>query len=234
MDEKNKKNKWKNKKILGCILTVIIMVATAAGIYFYMNRFDPVRYVQAVLDVSYKEETEEYSKMTGTSRKEAEAVFEKNLDVTMEKFHSSAISEELEKKYRILFTQIVRQVNYQIGESEKQKDGSYIVELEIRPVTLFSDTYETFQSRAEEYAQLITNKVMKGMEIPSEEEMQGQVYQIYYDVLNEALQEGIRYGDKKKLKLHVEKGEDGAYEIREKDRRKLDQLLVENAGKNSA
>ena len=93
MDEKNKKNKWKNKKILGCILTVIIMVATAAGIYFYMNRFDPVRYVQAVLDVSYKEKTEEYSKMTGTSRKEAEAVFEKNLDVTMEKFHSSAISE---------------------------------------------------------------------------------------------------------------------------------------------
>ena len=172
--------------------------------------------------------------MGGTSRKEAEAVFEKNLDVTMEKFHSSAISEELEKKYRILFTQIVRQVNYQIGESEKQKDGSYIVELEIRPVTLFSDTYETFQSRAEEYAQSITNKVMKGMEIPSEEEMQGQVYQIYYDVLNEALQEGIRYGDKKKLKLHVEKGEDGAYEIREKDRRKLDQLLVENAGKNSA
>ena len=224
MDEKNKKNKWKSKKILGCILTVIIMVAAAAGIYFYMNRFDPVRYVQAVLDVSYKEKTEEYSKMTGTSRKEAEAVFEKNLDVTMEKFHSSAISEELEKKYRILFTQIVRQVNYQIGESEKQKDGSYIVELEIRPVTLFSDTYETFQSRAEEYAQSITNKVMKGMEIPSEED----------DVLNEALQEGIRYGDKKKLKLHVEKGEDGAYEIREKDRRKLDQLLVENAGKNSA
>ena len=223
MDEKNKKNKWKSKKILGCILTVIIMVAAAAGIYFYMNRFDPVRYVQAVLDVSYKEKTEEYSKMTGTSRKEAEAVFEKNLDVTMEKFHSSAISEELEKKYRILFTQIVRQVNYQIGESEKQKDGSYIVELEIRPVTLFSDTYETFQSRAEEYAQSITNKVMKGMEIPSED-----------DVLNEALQEGIRYGDKKKLKLHVEKGEDGAYEIREKDRRKLDQLLVENAGKNSA
>ena len=139
-----------------------------------------------------------------------------------------------DRKYRILFTQIVRQVNYQIGESEKQKDGSYIVELEIRPVTLFSDTYETFQSKAEEYAQSITNEVMKGMEIPSEEEMQGQVYQIYYDVLNEALQEGIRYGDKKKLKLHVEKGEDGAYEIREKDRRKLDQLLVENAGKNSA
>ena len=43
MDEKNKKNKWKSKKILGCILTVIIMVAAAAGIYFYMNRFDPVK-----------------------------------------------------------------------------------------------------------------------------------------------------------------------------------------------
>ena len=78
MDEKNKKNKWKNKKILGCILTVIIMVATAAGIYFYMNRFDPVRYVQAVLDVSYKEETEEYSKMTGTSRNSIHQLFRRN------------------------------------------------------------------------------------------------------------------------------------------------------------
>ena len=38
MDEKNKKNKWKSKKILGCILTVIIMVAAAAGIYFYTPR----------------------------------------------------------------------------------------------------------------------------------------------------------------------------------------------------
>ena len=27
MDEKNKKNKWKSKKILGCILTVIITVS---------------------------------------------------------------------------------------------------------------------------------------------------------------------------------------------------------------
>ena len=39
MDEKNKKNKWKSKKILGCILTVIIMVAAAAGIYFYTPRY---------------------------------------------------------------------------------------------------------------------------------------------------------------------------------------------------
>ena len=32
MDEKNKKNKWKNKKILGCILTVIIKLPTSDGI----------------------------------------------------------------------------------------------------------------------------------------------------------------------------------------------------------
>ena len=73
------------------------------------------------------------------------------------------------------------------------------------------------------------------MEIPSEEEMQGQVYQIYYDVLNEALQEGIRYGDKKKLEAPCRKRERTEHmRSGKKDRRKLDQLLVENAGKNSA
>ena len=110
---RRKRDQYKKYVMFG-----VAAVAAAAGIYFYMNRFDPVRYVQAVLDVSYKEKTEEYSKMTGTSRKEAEAVFEKNLDVTMEKFHSSAISEELEKKYRILFTQIVSRL---IIRSEKVK-----------------------------------------------------------------------------------------------------------------
>ena len=42
------------------ILAAVIVIAAAAagGIWLYMNRFDPEAYVKAVLDVSYKKETE--------------------------------------------------------------------------------------------------------------------------------------------------------------------------------
>ena len=159
MDEKNKKNKWKSKKILGCILTVIIMVAAAAGIYFYMNRFDPVRYVQAVLDVSYKNKTTLYQEVADVSEKEAKAVFEKNLDATMQGFDASDMPDSLKGKYRELFGEIAKKVNYTVGEAQKEKDGTYIVSVKVKPITLFTDTYDLFLSRAEQYAKEVTDHV---------------------------------------------------------------------------
>ena len=51
---------------------VILVAAAAAGICLYLNRFDPEAYVQAVLDVSYKKQTEEYEEITGVPEDEAE------------------------------------------------------------------------------------------------------------------------------------------------------------------
>ena len=75
----------KKKKII--LITVIVAVILAAGtfaaIYLYINRFDASEYVQAVLDTSYKNETDQYVEITGISNKEAEKIFEDNLDATM-------------------------------------------------------------------------------------------------------------------------------------------------------
>ena len=48
-------------------MVAIIVAATATMIYCYINRFDPQEYVQAFLDVSYKQKTESYIKQTGIS-----------------------------------------------------------------------------------------------------------------------------------------------------------------------
>ena len=52
------------------ILAAVIVIAAAAagGIWLYMNRFDPEAYVKAVLDVSYKKETEANEEIVGVSR----------------------------------------------------------------------------------------------------------------------------------------------------------------------
>ena len=57
--------KEKKHFIVGVIMVAIIVAATATMIYCYINRFDPQEYVQAFLDVSYKQKTESYIKQTG-------------------------------------------------------------------------------------------------------------------------------------------------------------------------
>lgn len=50
--------KEKKHFIVGVIMVAIIVAATATMIYCYINRFDPQEYVQAFLDVSYKQKTD--------------------------------------------------------------------------------------------------------------------------------------------------------------------------------
>lgn len=128
---------------------VILVAAAAAGICLYLNRFDPEAYVQAVLDVSYKKQTEEYEEITGVPEDEAEAVFEENLDAAMAEFESSPMPEELRPQYRELFGEIAMQVSYTVGETQKEEGGSYAVQVMVKPLTLFADTYDAFQQRAE-------------------------------------------------------------------------------------
>lgn len=52
-------------------LVVILAAAILGGYYFYMNRFDAGAYVKAVLDVSYKDQIQDYMELTDTSKKEA-------------------------------------------------------------------------------------------------------------------------------------------------------------------
>ena len=154
----------KKKKIILItgILAVIIAAGISTGIYLYINRFDAGEYVQAVLDTSYKNETDQYVEITGMSQEEAEKIFEDNLDITMAGFESSEMPEEMLPKYRELFGEIAGKVSYTIGEPEKQENGIYTVPVIVKPVTLFTDTYETFQTRAQEYAQQVTDSVMNG------------------------------------------------------------------------
>ena len=55
--------------------------------------------------------------------------------------------------------------------------------MKVKPITLFTDTYDLFLSRAEQYAKEVTDHVTKGAQMPTDEEMQEKIYQIYYEVL---------------------------------------------------
>ena len=220
----------KKRIVIIIVLAAVLMLGAGAGIWMYVNRFDAGEYVQAVLDVSYKNETDLYVEITGASQEEAQQVFEDNLDATMKGFESSDMPEDLQPQYRELIGTIAKKTSYTVKEPVRQEDGTYEVTVTVKPITLFTDTYADFQVRAEDYAAQITDSVMQGAEMPSEEEMQDQIYQIYYDVLKEKVDSGMLYGRAQDVTLHVVKKSSRVFTIDEEDMDRLDGMLIESVG----
>lgn len=212
----------RKKNWIQALVLVIGLLLLLSG----CTKFDACAYMQAILDVSYKNETESYMEITGVTQEEADAIFKKNLDATMHEFSTTELPEELEENYRLLFEDTVKQVKYTVGEAVEGENKSYTVEVAVEPILLFDETYEEFQNKTEEYAAEISNNVMSGEELPSDDEIQNQVYQTYYEVLKTALNNGLTYGDAENITVHMNRMEDGAYEIPEEDLRALDQAMI--------
>lgn len=100
--------------------------------------------------------------------------------------------------------------------------------VKVKPITLLSDTYNTFQKKAQEYADQVTDSVMNGGEMPSDEEMQKEIYQIYYDVLKDKMDTGMLYGEVKNITLKVTKEGSREFTISQEDMDRLDALLIED------
>ena len=220
----------KRRIILIAAVIAVLVAAAAAGAYLYMNRFDAGEYVQAVLDVSYKNKTDKYVEITGVPEEEAAQIFEDNLNATMKGFETSSMPEELLPQYRELFSELAKRVSYTVGQPVKKEAGVYEVTVKVKPVTLFPDTYGTFQEKAQEYADQVTNSVMNGAEMPGEEEMQNQIYQIYYDVLKSHVDSGMLYGEAEDVVLRVKKEGSREFTIDQDDMDKLDSMLIEDVG----
>ena len=220
--------KKKKTILITAISAAVLAVCGCIGIYRHVSRFDASDYVRAVLDASYKNETDLYVEITGIPEEEAAGIFDENLDLTMEGFERSDMPEEMLSRYRELFGEIAKMVSYTAGEPDRQEDGTYIVPVTVKSITLFTDTYGTFQSRAQEYAEEVTDRVTAGAQMPTEEEMQKQVYEIYYEVLKERVDSGMLYGAARDIGVRVTKEGARNFSINEEDMEKLDSLLIES------
>ena len=128
------------------------------------------------------------------------------------------------------FADLAKKTSYTVGEAIREENGTYQVVLTVKPITLLKDTYAEFQEKAQEYATKVSNDVMNGQAMPEETQMQTEIYQIYYEVLSQAAEKGLKYGKPNKIVLHVEKDKEGKYEIRKADLQNLDHLLIESVG----
>ena len=100
--------KKKKTILITAISAAVLAVCGCIGIYRHVSRFDASDYVRAVLDASYKNETDLYVEITGIPEEEAAGIFDENLDLTMEGFERSDMPEEMLSRYRELFGEIAK------------------------------------------------------------------------------------------------------------------------------
>mgnify|MGYP000653443612 CR=1 FL=1 len=209
----------KMKKVFVTCLAGIMVMATVAG----CGKFDAAGYVTACLDLLTKGETEQYMKMTGRSKEQAESDYESNIDAMMTEMDQFNLSDELSNSYRQLFKDVYAKAKYTVKDAEKMddKDGYYVT-VEIEQMTGLFDGLEDE----------VTNRVMEEMANltpdTTEDEINELVFQTMYDVLQERV-DAISYNDPQTVTVEV-LGEDGVYSITDDGYTELDDALIDTAG----
>lgn len=208
------------KKALVTGLVAVMMVVNLAG----CGKFDAAAYVEPCLDLLTKGETEQYMKMTGRSKEQAESDYESNIDAMMTEMDQFNLSDELSNSYRQLFKDVYAKAKYTVKDAEKMddKDGYYVT-VEIEQMTgLFNGIQEELMTEFTEWANSFDADTY-----PTEDEMYEQMYQMMYDLMSARL-DSITYNDPQEVVVEVI-GEDNVYSISDGSMTELDEALLDVA-----
>ena len=208
------------KKALVTGLVAVMMVVNLAG----CGKFDAAAYVESCLDLLTKGETEQYMKMTGRSKEQAESDYESNIDAMMTEMDQFNLSDELSNSYRQLFKDVYAKAKYTVKDAEKMddKDGYYVT-VEIEQMTgLFNGIQEELMTEFTEWANSFDADTY-----PTEDEMYEQMYQMMYDLMSARL-DSITYNDPQEVVVEVI-GEDKVYRISDGRMTELDEALLDVA-----
>lgn len=208
------------KKALVTGLVAVMMVVNLAG----CGKFDAAAYVESCLDLLTKGETEQYMKMTGRSKEQAESDYESNIDAMMTEMDQFNLSDELSNSYRQLFKDVYAKAKYTVKDAEKMddKDGYYVT-VEIEQMTgLFNGIQEELMTELTEWANSFDEDTY-----PTEDEMYEQMYQMMYDLMS-ARVDSITYNDPQEVVVEVI-GEDNVYSISDGSMTELDEALLDVA-----
>lgn len=183
--------------LLVCILTVGLL--SGCG-----NSFDASAYVKALLDNSYKNDSKEFVAQKIGTAEEAAELYEQGIDLEIESLtEGTNLSDELVEGYRDTIENIYANVQYTVGDAEKQSDGSYVVTIEYQQMQIYDEVIASYETKSETYMDDIYAAFEENGEVPSDEEIYEQLFSLLKDCLDESL-ESATYGETQTLTIRVE------------------------------
>jgi len=198
----------------------MIVVLTVTG----CSKFDAEGFVQAYLDLRLQGEADNAAKL---NKEKTRGELLEDYEMWIYAFNEVYITGDLDlddqmlKDYLNLSKQIFSAMRYNVKGSEKQ-DGVYEVTVEITPVDLFEKYVPKIRAVSEDLMKSYQNGEYEGTDDEINKQLQAEYVYIAYDMLEEASQE-MEYKEPEPVTIHVEKNDDGDYQVREDD---ISEMLI--------
>lgn len=186
------------KKVLLPLFLTATLLTGGCG-----KQFDAGNYVKALLDNSYKNDSAAFIEQEVGTKEQAEELYNEGIKNEVDALLSQAtIPEDLTDEYTSLMKDIFKSVKYTIGESKKQDDGSYEVEVTYEKMNIFAPAVETYLAELNTYSEEIA-AAAGDAEVPSEEEINEKIFTILKDALKQSL-DTVTYEPEATITMHVE------------------------------
>ena len=173
----------KKTRRIALLLACVLVVGVLGGCG---NKFDARAYLQAMLDLSYKNDTTEFMDLKLGTAEEAAKVYESGVDTAMTKFlEGVTVSDELEAEFRQLVQDMYGNAKYTVDSAEKQ-DDEWVV-------TITDEKMMIFEAMLANYETAVTNLytewsgVADEAQLPTEEEMTDALLVALKDSMRDAI-----------------------------------------------
>ena len=205
---------------LALMLSAVLLL-TGCG----SKKFDAADYTGAMLDASYKGDFDAYTEQGIGKKKDAQKMYEDNLNALVEAFSDvfgADMDEESKKQLSDAMATLCGHVQYNVGEATA--DGSHFnVELKVKPLQFSSVLQDDEFNKAAEEA--VKKAIETDQDISSEELMK-----VLTRLLIERFDEiagNPTYADETTMTVVVEKNDQGEYEISKDSWDLIDRALIQ-------
>lgn len=189
------------KKVMslwGCFLITIALTGCAGS-------FDVSDYMKALLDASFKNDTELLEEYTDDPQEieEIKSGFSKGVE---EELKNSDLPEDVQQECKELMLDIIKNAKYTVGESEETEDG-YKIPIDVEPISgIFDDLEVPVKEDCEAYWGSIKEDLYNGS--VTRADIEDNVYKIFFDNVRENM-ENISYKDAQTITVELTEDEDG-------------------------
>ena len=171
-------------KKMSALFVGVLLISTLAGCV----KFDASAYVKAILDNSYYNDSTGIVEQKIATAEEASAIYEQGIDAQMDAMLATvSISDELYAQYREFYQELYASVKYTVGEAVEVDDETFEVTIAYEKMNLFEEAMVTYEVEITEMVSVWTEAALAGEEVPTDEEMNEQLFIALKDCLKAEL-----------------------------------------------
>jgi hypothetical protein len=179
------------------VLVCVIGITVLGGC---TSNKDMSKYLAALLDTSYKNDSSQFVKIKLGTEEDAKALYNQGIDDGVTAFRNSLnVPEELDDDFRELYKDMLKLVKYDVGGAVKQSDGSYIVTVTYEKMNIFKPTVEIYEDSV---AKMVEGWADSDEDIDAEEK-QRQVILEFKNSMETAMSQ-VTYDEPEEMTVRIE------------------------------